>query len=115
MEEKRYKMKYIIDKSWLDNDILNILGEDFVKINRNKAKLIIGNKKYNLNEHIKLNNFKKSVLKIDILLSQNICNISYMFNNVKSLLKFSMKTNTENKGINHDFPEIEENKKWIRI
>ena len=76
MEFIRYQMKYIIDKSLLDNYILNILGKTFVKNNKNKAKLIIGNKKYYLNERIILENFKNSELKIDILLSQDICNIA---------------------------------------
>ena len=74
MEMTRYQMKYII-KSLLYNYSLNILGKDFVKNNRNKAKLIIENKKYYLKEYIELNNIKKLELKIDILLSKDICNI----------------------------------------
>ena len=100
---KRYQMKYNL----LDNDILNIFGKAFVKNNRNKAKLIIENKKYNLKDFIKLNNFKKSELKIDILLRQDISNISYMFNKCESLLEFSMKNNIKNKEINYNFSEKE--------
>ena len=43
MENVRYTMFYIINKG--DTE-LRILGKDFVKNNRNKAKLIIENKKY---------------------------------------------------------------------
>ena len=107
MEMIRYQMKYKID-----NVNLNILGKTFVKNNRNKSKLIIGNKKYYLNDCIKLNNVKKSelTLKIDILLSQDICNISYMFNKCESILKFSMKNNKKNYEIDNYFPELEKNK-----
>ena len=109
MDIMRYQMKYKIEKKLLDNDNLNILGKDFVKNNRNKTKLIIENKKYYLKEYIKLNNFKKTILKINILLNKDICNISYMFNNIESLLEFLMKINTGNKEINYDFSEKEEN------
>ena len=109
MEIIRYQMKYKIGKRGRNNNNLNILGKDFVKNNINKGKLIIENKKYYLKEYIKLNNynFKKSEIKIDILLSQDICNISYMFNNIESLSEFSKKNSTENKEINYDFSEIE--------
>ena len=106
MEMIRYQMKYKIDKSLVDNNILKILGKTFVKNNRNKAKLIIENKKYNLKDFIKLNNFKKSELKIDILLRQDISNISYMFNKCESLLEILMKNNIQNKEINYNFSEI---------
>ena len=98
----RYQMKYKID-----NVNLIILGKTFVKNNRNKAKLIYRNKKYNLKDYIKLNNIKKSILKIDIFLSQDINNISYMFNKCESLLEFSMKNNIKNKEINYNFSEKE--------
>ena len=109
MEMKRYQMKYKTDKKFLDNDNLNILGKDFVKNNTNKARLIFKNKKYYLKEYIKLNDFKKSKLKIDILLSQDICNISYMFYNCIFLFEFSKYNNIKNKIIDYDFSEIEEN------
>ena len=110
MEMIKYQMKYKIDKKKLDNGILNILGKVFVKNNRNKAKLILRNKKCGLRDCFKLNNFKKSELKIDILLSQDICNISYMFNKCESLLEFSMKNNKKIYEIDNYFPEIEKNK-----
>ena len=98
----RYQMKYKID-----NVNLIILGKTFVKNNRNKAKLIYRNKKYNLKDFFKLDIFKKSELKIDILLSQDISNISYMFYMCESLLEFSMKNNIKNKEINYNFSEKE--------
>ena len=108
MEMTRYLMKYII-KSLLYNYSLNILGKDFVKNNRNKAKLIIENKKYYLKENIELNNIKKLELKIDILLSKDICNLSCMFKDCERLLTFSKKDDEENKEMNDDIPQIEKN------
>ena len=108
MEMRRYQMKYKIEKTKSYNVQLKILDKIFVKNNRNKGKIIIENKKYYLKEFIQLNNFKKSELKIDILFNENISNISYMFNNSKSLKEFSMKNNIENKEIDYDYFEIEE-------
>ena len=103
-------MKYKKDKGKSDFYNLKILGKAFVKNNRNKGKIIIENKKYYPNEYIQLNNFKKAELKIDILLYEDISNISYMFNNCESLVELSMKNNIDNEEINCDFSEVEENK-----
>ena len=54
-----------------------------------------------------MNNFKKSELKIDILLSKDICNLRCMFKDCHSLLKFSIKDNKENEEINNDILQIE--------
>ena len=104
---KRYQMEYKISKEIEHNFILNILGKDFVKYNINKGKLIIENKKYNLMENIQLNNFKKSKLKIDILLNKDICLLSCMFKDCESLFKFSINDKTKNKKINYDITYIE--------
>ena len=106
---KRYQMEYKISKEIEHNFILNILGKDFVKYNINKGKLIIENKKYNLMENIQLNNFKKSKLKIDILLNKDICLLSCMFKDCESLFKFSINDKTKNKKINYDITYIEKN------
>ena len=45
MKEEIYKMRYKIEKN-IDN--LRILGEDFVKNNKNKGNLLINNKKFPL-------------------------------------------------------------------
>ena len=109
MEIKRYQIKYTTVNPIKYNDILNILGKTFVKNNRNKGKLIIENKKYYPNEYIQLNNFKKSEIKIDILLSKDICNLSCMFKDCERLLTFSKKDDEENKEMNDDIPQIEKN------
>ena len=69
MEEERFRMIYKIDKN---KNTLNVLGGDFVKNNRNKAKLIIKNKKCYLEEFIQINNFQKENLKICMILSLDI-------------------------------------------
>ena len=106
---KRFQMKYKVNKIINYNAILNIIGKTFVKNNRNKGKLIIANKKYYLNEHIKLINFKNSELKIDILLNNDICYLNSMFKDCHSLFKFANKDILEKQKIDYDIPKIEKN------
>ena len=94
MEDERFRMIYKRDKN---KSRLNVIGEDFVKNNRNKAKLIINNKKCYLKEFIQINNFQKENIKIYMILSRDICNLSYMFKNCESLLDLSIYDNIENK------------------
>ena len=63
MELEIYELKY---KKVENNNNLRILGEDFVKNNRNKAKLIINNKKYLPESLILINNVKKIKNKTNI-------------------------------------------------
>ena len=109
MEMKRYPMKYKIDKRRKNNNILNILGKNFVKNNINKGKLIIENKKYYLKEYIELNNFKKTELKIDILLNNDISHLNCMFRNCESLFKFSSNDYMERKKNYYDISKTEKN------
>ena len=101
MEIARYKMKYKIDEEILEDDNLRILGDDFVKINRNKGILIINNKKNYLKEFIKIISHEKSEIKISILLNINISNISCMFKDCKSLLEFSNYDDIEKQNLIH--------------
>ena len=88
MELEIYELKY---KKVENNNNLRILGEDFVKNHRNKAKLIINNKKYLPESHISINNVKK--LKIKLILNKNIYNKSSMFKNCELLESISKLTN----------------------
>ena len=102
MEVERYKMIYtkkinevlksvlfygldeIINKeNKIDN--IRLLGKDFVKNNKNKGKLIINNKKYKLKEFINSNEIKNDIIKINIILSKEISNISHLFDNCYKL------------------------------
>ena len=102
MEVERYKMIYtkkineelkrkmpfflrnIIDKE-NKSDNIRLLGKDFVKNNKNKGKLIINNKKYKLKEFINSNEIKNDIIKINIILSKEISNISHLFDNCYKL------------------------------
>ena len=103
MEIKRYKMKYKIDNNVLNVNRIKIIDKEFIKNNKNKAKLIIENKKYSFSEYFYLNDFKKSELKIDILFNRDISNLSYMFNDCSSLLNFSINNNLEIKEIINEY------------
>jgi len=84
MELEIYKMTYKIEKNL---SLLRILGDDFVKNNKNKGSLIINNKKCTLNSIISIRNNVQN--KIQIALSKNIYNKSCMFKNCESLKSLS--------------------------
>ena len=71
-----YKMTYKIEET--ENN-LGIIGEDFVRNNKNKGKLIIENKKYPLKAHFLIKEIKTK--KIRMILIKNIYNKSWMFKN----------------------------------
>ena len=131
MEVERYKMIYTkiytdklldISRSIEDqNDefILNIykeilsydiriLGSDFVKNNKNKAKLIINNKKYALKEFINQKGSTSDEIKINILLNKDLLNISSFFKNCFKLIEFSFKNNISDID-NEETKDFEEN------
>ena len=93
METERYIMIYNI-KNTKNN--LRILGKEFVENNKNKAKLIINNKKYNLTEFNPVINYAKQELKINIILNQNNLNKSCMFMDCISLISVSIYEDKEN-------------------
>ena len=70
-------------------DNLKILGEAFVKNNKNRGKIIYKNKKYQLQDLFSINNIKDNRIKIGIILDKNIYNKSFMFKDCKSLLEVS--------------------------
>ena len=89
------KLIYQTDKR---NNNINIFNERFVKMNKNRAIIIINNKQYNLTSII--NNKKKDeiFLKIKIKFLENMIDINSMFkdcNLLKSVKKFS-NFNTKN-------------------
>ena len=87
MTDLFYYMKKITDTK-NENDNIRILGKDFVKKNENKGKLIINNKKYKLKEFINSYEIKEDKIKIDILLSKELSNISHLFDNCENLENF---------------------------
>ena len=88
------KMIYKIDEK---NKQTKIFDKKFVKINRNRAKIILNNKQFNLIEKIKSEKEKiKFVVKIKFL--ENIIDINCMFKRCKmlSLVKNFEKFNSQN-------------------
>ena len=67
---------------------IRILGNEFVKNNKNKGKLIINNKKYNLKESINSKEIKDSIVKINMILIKELSNFSHLFENCKELEEF---------------------------
>ena len=84
MEVDIYKMLYKAS-----NNDLRILGNIFVKNNKNKGKLIINNKKQKISEFINFISVKDNEYKIKLLLTKNIHNKSYFFKDCITLLKLS--------------------------
>ena len=85
-EEEEYEDEEQIE----ENGELRILGNYFVRKNKNKGRLIINNKKSNLKDIIQIDDIKENTLKIKMILNKNIYNKSYMFENSTSLLQVSL-------------------------
>ena len=106
MEIERYKMIYSTknkkevkkeinhfkkrNKEELNNKNIIILGHTFVKNNKNKAKLIINNKKSNLKEYINIHDYINDQIKINMILNKSSSNRSYMFENCEELIELSI-------------------------
>ena len=71
-----------------DKNNIRIFGENFVTNNKNKAKIVIANKEYDLMEYFNISDYIKNKLsKLEIKLKDisDIKNLSYMFSNCTSL------------------------------
>jgi len=79
---------------------IRIFGAKFVENNRNKCKMIIDNKEYEIAEYFNIENYKNNDNKLKIILKgiNNITNMSWMFFECKSLssLPDISKWNTNN-------------------
>jgi len=121
METEIYNLIYKLDKYEKN---LKILGEDFLKNNKNKGCFIIFNKKYYLRQIMPIKNIrnlefdKKFILnekiidesfwknddefKIKLILNRNIYNKSYMFKDCETLLQVSYKDSKFNEIIDDE-------------
>jgi len=90
MEMEKYLMTYEIDK---DQNALRVLGEEFVRNNKNKGILIYKNKKYSLKGLFEPFYIKDNKLKIKMLLIKNCYNKSFMFSDCSLLLQFKFYNN----------------------
>ena len=93
MEYDLYKAIYKIENNDNSNSI-RIIGEDFVKNNKNKGLLIINNKKVSLKSMMSINNIKD--IKIKIILNKNISNKSCLFKNCQKLESISYLSSDNN-------------------
>ena len=93
MEIERYIMVYGIMER---NNYIKLLGEEFVKNNRNKGKIIHKNKIYPLQEFFYIYDNKNDHLKIKMILNKNCCNKSCMFKDCSSLKFFKFDNNSYN-------------------
>ena len=59
-----------------------------MKNNKNKGKLFINNKKNKLKEFINSNEIKNDIIKINMILSKDLSNISHLFDNCAKLKEF---------------------------
>ena len=102
-EKKRYKMIYKKNfnkpvgitqnkkvKEEIIGDNIRIIGHSFFENNINKVKLIINNKKIYLKELIDMKNYKDNKIKINMIISDQLYNRSYMFENCVNLIEFSI-------------------------
>ena len=110
MEVILYKIIYKKENN--TNNYLKILGEEFIKNNRNKGLLIINNKKikFPLKGIISLDEIKKSTIKM--ILTKYISNKSYLFNNCESLESISQLFFHDNEEIKDD---NKDNNKYNKI
>ena len=108
MDTEKCTMIYKIEEKI---DILKILGDEFVKNNKNRGKIIINNKKYQIKEFIKIKiNNNNEKLKIGIILNKNLYNFSFMFKDCESLIKFYYDDYENNSNLDHNnFDLSEEN------
>ena len=97
MELKFYTMLYAINKKDIsarnNKEKLKILGKHFCINNKNKGKLILNNKKFDLKEFINIKNSNEKQIKVKMILKENIQDKSFMFENCDSILKLNFNDN----------------------
>ena len=96
-------LPFINSRESLDDKTTRVLGQEFIRNNKNKGKFIIKNKKYDLIEFIDTTNIEEDKIKIKLVLKDNIYDKSCMFKDCESLIKFSINTD-----VNNNFERITE-------
>ena len=93
MENEKYTLFFQIK-----NNInkIRLLGEEFVRFNKNKGKLLYKNKIYSLKDLFDLKDIINDKFKIKILLSKDCSNKSYMFKNCSLLIQIKYENNINN-------------------
>ena len=91
MKIEQYLLRFNFEKKKKKNFI--ILGDEFIKRNKNKIKLIFNNKKFPVKSSISSEEIKDKYFKIRLLLFNNISNRSCMFKNCSTLLEINFVDN----------------------
>ena len=94
MENEKYKLIFDVNKK---SNIIKILGEEFVRNNKNKGKIIYNNKIYPLQELFQFKNNMNNSLKIKMILSKDCYNKSCMFKDCSSLIHIKFKNKIYNR------------------
>jgi len=77
---KEISIIYNIDKKDEEyNKYINIFGIVFVENNKDKCKMIIDNKEYEITDRYNIENFNNNELKIKLKEINNVTDMSYMF------------------------------------
>ena len=111
MEVLKYKMMYKISKH---KNNIRILGNEFIKSNRNKGKLIINNKKQYFREFFHFENNNEKQLNIKMILSNDIYNVNInISNNIDNSVNnnFNNNSNNNSNGSNSNKNSVEEDMK----
>jgi len=70
-----------------DDEYTKIFGDEFVENNKNKCKMLIDNKEYEITEEYNAKNYNNNnILKIKLIGIDNITDMSNMFDGCSSLL-----------------------------
>ena len=78
----------IYDTRYANNEI-NLFGNEFVKNNKNKLRMIIDYKEYEITDKYNIKSYNYTKLNIKLKAISNITNMSYMFYECRSLLSLS--------------------------
>ena len=68
-----------------DDEDIDIFGREFVKKNKNKCKMIIDNKEYEIVDEYNVKNYNNNILKIKLIGINNVTDMSNMFYRCSSL------------------------------
>ena len=107
VEEDKLIIEYQIKE---DQNKINIFGQKFVENNKNKCKIIVEGKEFDLKEKFNLTNCKKEDNKLTITLKgiNSVTNLDYMFckctnlSNLPDISKWNTKNVTSMEGMFSD-------------
>ena len=88
-KNKIINITYDIKRKDKEEGYIKIFGENFVKNNKNKCKMIIDDKEKELIEEYNIENYSKDKLELKLKVINNLTDISFMFDGCSSLSNLS--------------------------